>query len=154
MRSFLMAQGQWRLMKKGKPIKQVQPPIAAVPATEDAEEIPAQEEATEEVDEDILDAWEENNVKALGNIFLRLSPDIQAKHKSQEDAWALYQAIDTEYGKPRVMGIYSEFKNALDIQIPGNADPVPAIDKMMAHFGRLAEAQALVPEFIKATSGS
>ena len=132
-----MAQGQWRLMKKGKPTKKVRPPIAAVPATDETEEIPAQESSTADVDEAELETWEENNVKALGNIFLRLSPDIQAKHKSQEDAWALYQAIDAEYGKPGVMGIYSEFKNALDIQIPGNADPVPAIDKMMAHFGRL-----------------
>jgi hypothetical protein len=33
MRSFLMAQGQWRLMKKGKPTKKVRPYIAAIPAT-------------------------------------------------------------------------------------------------------------------------
>jgi hypothetical protein len=42
-KSFLMAQGQWRLMKKGKPVKTVRPYVAAVPATDDAEEIPAQE---------------------------------------------------------------------------------------------------------------
>jgi hypothetical protein len=136
-------------MKKGKPVKTVRPYIAAVPATNDAEEIPAQE-GGEEIDEDVLKAWEDNNSKALGNIFLRLSPDIQAKHKTEEDAGALYQAIEEEYGKPGVMGVYSEFKSALDIQIPANADPIPAIDKILAHFGRLAEAQAEIPDFIKA----
>ncbi|KAF9793116.1 hypothetical protein BJ322DRAFT_1154254 [Thelephora terrestris] len=30
------------------------------------------------------------------------------------------------------------------------ADPIPAIDKIMAHFGRLAEANVAVPDFIKA----
>jgi hypothetical protein len=42
-RNFLMAQGQWRLMKKGKPIKTVRPYVAAVPATDDTEEILVQE---------------------------------------------------------------------------------------------------------------
>jgi hypothetical protein len=67
-----MAQGQWRLMKKGKPVKTVRPYVAAIPATNDAEEILVQE-GSEEIDEDALKAWEENNSKALGNIFLRLS---------------------------------------------------------------------------------
>jgi len=38
----------------------------------------------------------------------------------------------------------------MDTVIPDNADPTPALDKLAAHFGRLAECQASIPQEIQA----
>ena len=43
-----------------------------------------------------------------------------------------------------------EFKAALETTIPNNADPSLAIDKILAHFGRMAEGKAKVPVYVQA----
>ena len=43
-----------------------------------------------------------------------------------------------------------EFKAALETTIPNNADPSLAIDKILAHFGRMEEGKASVPSYIQA----
>ena len=134
-------------MNKSKPELLVKPGHPAVAPTKDTEGIPEQADSSNQEE---IDTWEENNDKALGSIFLRLSPDIQAKYRDVDNAKDLIEQIQTEYGKPGVMGVYSEFKKIMETHIPADADPIPAVDKMFANFSHLTENKADIPEFLKA----
>ena len=62
----------------------------------------------------------------------------------------LWDALETKYGAPGVTAIYLGFKAALDLKIPDKTDPSPLIDKMLAHFGQLAECKVVIPDYLQA----
>jgi hypothetical protein len=130
MRSYLMSQGQWRTIQKSEPTFEVWPKTEALYDAENALITPAQE-ASDNQDE--VDAWAEANDKALGNILLRLVPDIQYKYRDETNAANLLRTIEKDYGKPGVIGIYLEFKHAMDVRILEGQDPTPALDKFASH---------------------
>src|SRR6202161_4901212 len=106
MRSYLMSQGQWRTIQKKEPTLEVWPKTEA---TYDAENnlLTQAQEGTDNQDE--VDAWAEANDKALSNILLRLVPDIQYKYRDETNAAALLKAIEKDYGKPGIIGVYLAF---------------------------------------------
>ena len=139
MTSYLMSQGQWKILSKVKP-----KPIKAVAATTDTEAVDADDQ-TEEIEE-----YEEIDSKAHGNIRLRLHPTLQYKYKSEVSAGALWRTLEKDYGAPGVAAVYIEFKGAMETRIPDNSDPTFALDKINAHFGRLAESDVDIPEHLQA----
>ena len=61
----------------------------------------------------------------------------------------MWDTLETRYGKPGLLGIYTEFKRALDVQIPANTNPAPAMAKLRAHFNKLDEHDVGLSAFIQ-----
>ena len=135
MQSYLMAQGQWRILTRNCP----QPKMAKEAG-----------EGDDPLNLDAIELWHETNTKALGNIRLRLHHSIQYKFRDAEEAGGIWRELKDTYGKPGIANIYLEFKGAIDTPITTNADPSLTIDKILAHFGRLEDAGVTVPEPLRA----
>jgi len=71
-------------------------------------------------------------------VFGSLSPVI---------AW---EYLEATYGKPGIAATYKELKVAMDIVIPGNADPTLAIDTILVGFTRMAASKCAVPPHLQA----
>ena len=151
MQSFLMSQGQWRVIIKDapQPKYETSEPVEPIKADDDTIDVPATRRAqaaadqaamlTEPTNQNALDEWEELVSKAVGNICLRLHHTIAYQYNAQDDAAILWQGLLTKYGQPGISRAYIEFKGAMDTTIPNNSDPSPSLDKMMAHFTRLRD---------------
>jgi hypothetical protein len=81
--------------------------------------------------------WKENNMKAYGSIQLHLSPLVCASLKSEESAATIWQSLKADYGQLALGNTYHEFKGLLDLYIPANQHPAPALNKMQAHWEAL-----------------
>ena len=99
-----------------------------------------------------IENWEDDNQKAVGNIMLRLAPQIQGNLTSEtmDSAGLLWDHLEKQYGKPGIIATYLEFKAAMDIKIGDNEDPTTAIDKMTAHFARCNASGLEVPDHFQA----
>ncbi|KIJ67412.1 hypothetical protein HYDPIDRAFT_25866 [Hydnomerulius pinastri MD-312] len=118
MEAYLMAQGQWYT------IVEMRPELSTTP--DNASDV---------------SAWDADNATATGNIRLRLAPAVRVKASGATSASDLFSALKAEYGKPGIAATYAEFKSLLDITIPSNSHPGPAMDKVQAHFARLKDAK-------------
>src|ERR1700743_3078789 len=143
MQSFLMSQGQWKVIM-------LPPPKAIYKKAEEASALPFGEPDEEETrrdlearevtnQQDILDWWD-LNAKALGNLRLRLHHTIQYNQRNAKTAAQLWETLEDKYGKPGMASIYLELKSAFDTPIPAYADPALALEKITSHFGKLKEA--------------
>ena len=139
MQSFLMSQGQWRVTQKSPPTL-----IPAKPATEMEEAVSG--------NQDNVDEWFNLNLKALGNIQLRLHHTIQYKHCAIKAAGEMLAKLEEEYGNPGLISIDLELKGPFDTQILANSNPTLALDKIISHFGRMAEAgtKITIPDELQA----
>ena len=99
-----------------------------------------------------IENWEDDNQKAVGNIMLRLAPQIQGNLTSEtmDSAGLLWDHLEKQYGKPGIIATYLEFKAAMDIKINDNEDPTTAIDKMTVHFTRCNSSGLEVPDHFQA----
>ncbi|KIJ58255.1 hypothetical protein HYDPIDRAFT_34360 [Hydnomerulius pinastri MD-312] len=118
MEAYLMAQGQWYTIVEMCPEPSTTPDSASN-----------------------VSAWDTDNAAATGNIRLRLAPAVRVKASGATSASDLFSALKAEYGKPGITATYAEFKSLLDISIPSNSHPGPAMDKVQAHFARLKDAK-------------
>ena len=125
MKSFLMSQGQWKVVKDGS-----FPPEVTKTETEGVTVTTGQKE---------LDEWNKLVEKAMGNIRLRLHDTISYQFNEEEDPSTLWDTLRTKYGQPGLTRAFVEFKGVMDTVIPNGQDPSPALDKIMAHFARLKE---------------
>ena len=137
MQSYLESQGIWRLMQKDKPTLPKEEPT-------DADEMPRIQILINR-----LEKWEEADSRAKGCIKLRVHFTIANQIKSLETAKVMWNMLVKTYGKPGPTMAFVELKRALNIQIPENADPSPAINALVSHFGRLQEMNFLVPNKIQ-----
>ena len=140
MTSYLMSQGQWASVAT-ECLKEVK-------RTKVEGEAAIETNVIENIDE--INKWIENNTRAVGNMRLRLHHTISFKFQNLTWATELWNKLNDAYGQPGVAGVYMEFKGALETTIPNNADPSLAIDKILAHFGRMAEGKASVPAYVQA----
>ena len=128
MQSYLMSQGQRKCVIKTAP--------GLIEKEEEADEATGKE-AKVVTNQDVLDAWEETNSKAVGNIRLCLHHTIGYQYNTEESTQALWQALAKKYGSPGIQRMYIEFKGTMEVRIPDNGDPFPTIDKLLTHFTRL-----------------
>jgi len=61
-----------------------------------------------------------------------------------------WEFLESTYGKPGIAATYKELKVAMDIVIPGNADPTLAIDTILIGFTRMAASKCTVPPHLQA----
>ena len=110
MQSFLMSQGQWRVITNPPPKA-----IETSPATNTKE--------AEISNQDDINTWWELNTKALGNMRLHLHHTIQYNQHDYVTTAQLWETLEANYGKPGVASIYLELKSAFDMPIPAESDP-------------------------------
>ena len=125
MQSFLMSQGQWKVMDP-PPV-----PVEESPATDTKEAVYSNQEE--------ITTWNDLNIKALGNIRLCLHHTIAYNQHNSKTAAQLWGTLEENYGHPGLASYYLELKAAFDMPIPANADPSLALEKITSHFGKLAE---------------
>ena len=137
MQSFLMSQGKWKCVKAGA----TAPTITTIEAADGA---------TRREGEKDLEEWNEVAEKALGNICLRLHHTISYQYNDEEDPVDLWDTLKVKYGAPGMSNAYIEFKGIMDTTLQNNADPSPALDKIMAHAIRLKNMQFDIPNHVLA----
>ena len=147
MKSFLMSQGQWHVLSRPCP-RDITLDSRGIALTGD--QVPSDEDIT--VNKEKIEDWEDDNQKAVGNIMLRLAPQIQGNLTSEamDGAGLLWSHLEKQYGKPGIIATYLEFKSAMDIKISDNEDPTITIDKMTAHFARCNASGLEVPDYFQA----
>ena len=147
MRSFLMSQGQWRILSQSCP-KDITLDSRGVALTGD--EAPSEEDVA--TNREKIEDWEDDNQKAVGNIMLQLAPQIQGNltPEMMDGAGLLWDHLEKQYGKPGIIATYLEFKAAMDVKITNNEDPTIAIDKMTAHFAQCNVSGLEVPDYFQA----
>ena len=147
MKSFLMSQGQWRVLTHPCPRDIT---LDKNGAELELDKMPSQESIDE--NQNKIEEWDNDNQKAVGNIMLRLTPQIQGNLTSEtmDGAGLLWDHLEKQYGKPGIIATYLEFKAAMDIKISDNEDPTTAIDKMTAHFARCNVSGLEVPDHFQA----
>ncbi|KIJ59579.1 hypothetical protein HYDPIDRAFT_33105 [Hydnomerulius pinastri MD-312] len=127
MEAYLMAQGQWYT------IVEMHPELSTMPDNSSD-----------------VNAWDLDNAAATSHIRLRLAPAVRVRASGATSASDLFSALKAEYGKPGIATTYTEFKSLLDINIPSNAHPGPAMDKVQAHFAHLKDAKFKISEKVQA----
>ena len=147
MKSFLMSQGQWHVLSRPCPVNIT---IDSKGNTITGENAPSDEDVA--ANREKIEDWEDDNQKAVGNIMLRLAPQIQGNLMSEimDGASLLWDHLEKQYGKPGIIATYLEFKAAMDIKINNNEDPTTAIDKMTVHFARCNASGLEVPDHFQA----
>jgi len=115
--------------------------------TKESMVVPNKDKTPNNVDE--FKSWAKENYKALGKINLRLHKSIRYKYSSIEIAKNLWERLKDEFGKPGIAATYHEFKSALSTSLPGNTNPSTALNKLLGHFGRMANAECSIPEHLK-----
>ena len=153
MKLFLLSQGQWRVISKPAPVFEATTTAASASTSgkkKDAEEDEPVEELTVTTDnQEVIDEFEDLNDKAVGNIRLRLHHTIGYQFNDVDSARTLWGSLADRYAQPGFTQLFLEFKGAMNTNIPSNADPRPAIDKILAHFTRLREHKLDIPEQLK-----
>ena len=94
--------------------------------------------------------WDSANMKAIGAMRIKLVPSITNTVKAMATAKEVWNHLAEKYGKPGIAAIYANFKEALDIKVPAEGNPLKAFDQFVMHFERLAANAAPVPEYIQA----
>ena len=130
MQSFLMSQGQWKVMDP-PPV-----PIEESLATDTKEAVFSNQEE--------ITTWNNLNIKALSNIHLCLHHTIAYNQRNAKTAAQLWDTLEKNYGHPGFASYYLELKAAFDTPIPANADPSLALEKITSHFGKLVEGGSVV----------
>jgi len=96
--------------------------------------------------------WDNQNAQAYGNLMLHVSPDIRnlavkAKKETMKD---FLNWLKTQYGTTSIAAAYTDVVAVNKLQIPGDCDPTPALDRLLALFTRLEDNKLLYPESIRA----
>jgi len=165
MMNYLLSQGQWKVVTNKFPAPEYE---TVTRLTGQSEGGGSKTETVEDTskppkNQSDINTWFDINDKALGNIMLRLHPTIATTvlnllQKTMEEntdintmftslAW---EFLETTYGKPGIAATYKELKVAMDIVIPGNADPTLAIDTIFIGFTRMAASKCAVPPHLQA----
>src|SRR5580693_5102800 len=136
MQSYLMSQGQWKCVRG----------VSLLPGC-------VRDKDTKVVsidNQELYDQWMELCEKCVGNIRLRLHHNIGHLHNATEKPQSLWNELKEKYGSPGVASAFSQFKQAMDTPIPNDADPSPALDKIMSHFVQLKEMKHDIPDNVVA----
>ena len=137
MESYLGSQGQWSAMTRPRPVElifvesmtweeEITPAMdskSAVTRTRTYSRLTHSDDPDKvEKREDLVEKWEDNDVKARGNIRLRLHHTIAYQHKDVATALELWDILKDKYGKPGPGIAYIELRKALSARLPTNSD--------------------------------
>jgi len=98
----------------------------------------------------LLKAWMKDDQMAMGHITIHLTATIRELVSSKETSKDIWDILKTQYSKQGTSAIYADFKMIMDLTIPANNHPGPAIDKMIAAFDRLQTNKVEVSDKLQA----
>ena len=164
MMNYLLSQGQWKVIINKFPAPDHETTTTVTKSDEGGTQTETVADITKPPkNQSEIDSWFNINDKALGNIMLRLHPTVattvlnllQKTIKENTDVTTMFASIAWEYleatyGKPGIAATCKELKVAMDIVIPGNADPTLAIDTILVGFTRMAASKCAVPPHLQA----
>ncbi|PIL36551.1 hypothetical protein GSI_00240 [Ganoderma sinense ZZ0214-1] len=127
MQAFLQTTGRWM-----QPMTKTCPTLVATPSNQDK-----------------VDTWNEDNTAARGSIRLHVDDSIGTAIDSKTTAKQVWDYLKDTYGKPGIPVVYQDFRAAMGISIPSDSNPIPAMDKLHAHFQTLETNQFTIAEHIK-----
>ena len=74
--------------------------------------------ATEDEDTKAIERWDDGNDQTIGHLILRMDNHIANKYSIMETAKEIWDNLETQYSKPSITSIYTEFKVLIDTNIP------------------------------------
>ena len=135
MKSFLLSQRQWKVISKSAPVYKATTTTASASTSggkkkqTEEDEGEAKELTVTTNNQEVVDNFEDLNDKAVGNICLRLHT-ICYQFNNVDSAQVLWSLLKDHYGQLGFTQLFLEFKGAMNTNIPQNADPRPAINKI------------------------
>ncbi|KAJ2983865.1 hypothetical protein NUW54_g10588 [Trametes sanguinea] len=117
MKAYLMSQGQWYVIEST---------------------LPAEGAANRET-------WVGDNHRAMGNISLRVNASILERLAAKTTAGEMWNDLESRYSQQGVAAVFAEFKAAMNVVIPINSHPGPAMEEMFARFERLSTLDLQLP---------
>ena len=121
MKSYLMAQAMWHVIITSQPAA----------AADDRKD------------------WDAKNVQAIGILRLHITTSILSAVDTKDTAVAMWKHFQDNYGKPGIPIVYQDFRAAIALTVPSDSNPVPALDKLEAHFQRLETNKFDISEHVK-----
>ncbi|KAJ3019198.1 hypothetical protein NUW54_g144 [Trametes sanguinea] len=121
MKAYLMSQGQWYVIEST---------------------LPAEGAANRET-------WVGDNHRAMGNISLRVNASILERLAAKTTAGEMWNDLESRYSQQGVAAVFAEFKAAMNVVIPINSHPGPAMEEMFARFERLSTLDCKIPSFFQ-----
>ncbi|KAF5370394.1 hypothetical protein D9758_006981 [Tetrapyrgos nigripes] len=98
--------------------------------------------------------WDTDNDKAMGAIKLRVNTDICQDIKGLMTARKMWRQLARDFGKASTAEVFNDFKRLLNISIPHNTHPGPALEKILTLFKKMeaTEGEVKIPVMLKAMS--
>ena len=81
--------------------------------------------------------WIQMQSKAMGSIRLRLSVEVAQLVRTKTTAKSIWNTLYGLYGGTSTMGAFAFFKAAINVRIPANEHPGPAIAKIQSNLDEL-----------------
>lgn len=94
--------------------------------------------------------WDNQNSQAYSNLMLDISPDIKnLTVKARMDTTKnLLDWLKTQYGTTSISTIYTDLVTVDKLQVPGDCNPMPTIDKLLALFTQLEDNKLVYTEVV------
>jgi len=94
--------------------------------------------------------WENQNSQAYGNLMLCIFADIRnlATKAGRDTTKDLLDWLKTQYGTTSISAAYSDVVAVDKLRIPGDCNPTPTLDKLLALFTRLEDNKLIYMEAI------
>ena len=98
------------------------------------------------------DNWDNQDTQACGNLMLYISPDIRNLVTKERivNTKELLDWLKAQYGTASIAAAYTDIVAVNKLQVPGDGDPTPAIDKLLALFTHLKGHKFIYAEPIQA----
>jgi len=92
--------------------------------------------------------WEDQDAQAYGNLILHISADIRklAVKAKMNNTRELLDWLKTQYGTTSISAAYADIVAINKLQIPGDCDPTPSLDRLLALFTCLEDNKLAYPE--------
>jgi hypothetical protein len=94
--------------------------------------------------------WDKKDGMVLGQIMLRLSPTVQQNHTTFYTFFALWNTLESSYGKAMASIVFKDFKDCLTAHISTTADPNIYFDKMFGTFSHMKAIDVEIPPQLQA----
>ena len=100
-------------------------------------------------DADKAKSWDDTNTHAMGSIKLCLTPSICTAVAAKTMVKQIWDYLKEMYGKPSIPTIYQDFRAAINLTIPTEANPITVLDQLESHFQQLITNKFDVPQHIQ-----
>jgi hypothetical protein len=139
MDAYVMSEGRCRVLTAQRPSI----PVAITGTDGDITNQDDIDKATEKQED-----WDKDDERVMGYIRLRVSPDVAQLIKGKNSAKQMWDSLKEGHSRQTLANAYIEFKGILDMRIPEDQSPGPALAKIQAHVKRLINFHIELDKYI------